>query len=81
MLQAGCQRRGDGHHRICGLQLRPPHLASWLYRLEKAGDPRAAIARGIVGIDDAGAEQIGQMLNPAFANRLLAAAEEPPTAQ
>jgi hypothetical protein len=26
-------------------------------------------------------EQIGQMLNPAFANRLLAAAEEPPTAQ
>jgi hypothetical protein len=54
MFQAGCQRRGDGHHRICGLQLRPPHL---------------------------GAEQIGQMLNPAFANRLLAAAEEPPTAQ
>ena len=24
-LQAGCQRRGDRHHRICGL-LRPPHL-------------------------------------------------------
>jgi hypothetical protein len=46
MLQAGCQRRGDGHHRTCGLQLRPPHLASWLYRLEKAGDPRAAIAGG-----------------------------------
>jgi hypothetical protein len=27
------------------------------------------------------AEQIGQMLTSAFANRLLAAAEEPPTAQ
>jgi hypothetical protein len=26
-------------------------------------------------------EQIGQMLTSAFANRLLAAAEEPPTAQ
>jgi hypothetical protein len=26
MLQAGFQRRGDRHHRICGLQLRPPHL-------------------------------------------------------
>ena len=25
-LQAGCQHRGDRHHRICGLQLRPPHL-------------------------------------------------------
>jgi len=35
----------------------------------------------IVGIDDAGAEQIGHMLTSAFANRLLAAAEEPPTAQ
>jgi hypothetical protein len=46
MLQAGCQRRGDGHHRTCGLQLRAPHLASWPYRLEKAGDPRAAIAGG-----------------------------------
>ena len=46
MLQAGCQRRGDGHHRICGLQLRarlilarsksarcltpPSQTASWL---------------------------------------------------
>jgi hypothetical protein len=28
MLQAACQRRGDGHHRICGLQLRPPHLGA-----------------------------------------------------
>jgi hypothetical protein len=37
--------------------------------------------RAIVGIDDAGAEQIGQMLTSAFANRLLAAAEEPATAQ
>jgi hypothetical protein len=37
--------------------------------------------RAIVGIDDAGPEQIGQMLTSAFANRLLAAAEEPPTAQ
>ena len=26
MLQAGCQRHGDRHHRICGLQLRSPHL-------------------------------------------------------
>jgi len=26
MLQAGCQRRGDRHHRTCDLQLRPPHL-------------------------------------------------------
>jgi hypothetical protein len=37
--------------------------------------------RAIVGIDDAGAEQIGQMLTSAFANHLLAAAEEPLTAQ
>ncbi len=37
--------------------------------------------RAIVGIDGAGAEQIGQMLTSAFANRLPAAAEEPPTAQ
>jgi hypothetical protein len=37
--------------------------------------------RAIVGIDYAGAVQIGQMLTSAFANRLLAAAEEAPTAQ
>src|SRR5216684_6443958 len=55
-------------------------LASWLQAREgwrSAGGYR----RAIVGIDDAGAEQIGQMLTSAFANGLLAAAEEPPTAQ
>jgi hypothetical protein len=36
---------------------------------------------GCVNLDDAGAEKIGQIFTSALASRLLAAAEEPPTAQ
>jgi len=47
--------------------------------LSNTGAPRAAISGR--SLASTMLEKIGQMLTSAFANRLLAAAEEPPTAQ
>jgi len=58
---------------------RTPMAAQAVAGLSNTGAPRAAISGR--SLASTMLEQIGQMLTSAFANRLLAAAEEPPTAQ